>query len=90
MAIDFSAMIPPPFALYHADWPATRDATTFTEWLALGIGTACALPLIGAILDWASVGRSGWLLALSLLLPGVVGIIREALSWLLKKLLPVP
>jgi hypothetical protein len=60
------------------------------EWLALGIGTACALPLSGAILDWASVGRSGWLLALSLPLPGVVGSIREALSWLLKKLLPVP
>ena len=34
------------------------------EWLALGVGAACALALSGPILEWASVGRSGWLPAL--------------------------
>lgn len=34
------------------------------EWLTLGISAGSVLLLRGAVLGWASVGRSGWLLAL--------------------------
>ena len=49
------------------------------EWLALGIGAGCTLLLSGAVLGWASAGRSGWVLAIyalpaAALMCGLIGL----------------